>query len=124
MIKLTENDKKYLWSKLEYTKKKKATETENDIYKLLHNNDEISEEDFIKILNSLEFTFRKKLKDFDKPMNTEGFKSIQSKLPESWIGVKQSNLSAHKRKIEKEKLKNQDKKDMKHLESFNSFNNK
>jgi len=93
MINLTDDDKKYLWTKLEYLKKKKAVEAKNEIYTLLNGDkSEFSEEEFIKILNSLEFTFRKKLKDFDKPMNTEGFKSIQSKLPESWIGVKYSSL--------------------------------
>ena len=49
-MKLTDIEKKYLWSKLEYTKKKKATETQNDIYQFLNDEkSDFNEEEFKKI---------------------------------------------------------------------------
>jgi hypothetical protein len=90
-MKLTTDEKKYLWSKLEYSKKKKATETKNDLFEILNGDkEEITEDEFKKVLSSLEFTFRVRLKDAEKPLNNEHFKSIQAKLPESWINVKYS----------------------------------
>lgn len=92
-IHLTDDEKKYLWSKIEYTKKKKAIESENDIYQILNDEgNEISNDDFNKILNSLEYNFRKKLSNLDKPINKEIFKSLQNKIPEDWIGVRYSNI--------------------------------
>lgn len=90
-MKLTTDEKKYLWSKLEYTKKKKAIEAKNELYELLNGEkEEVTEDEFKKILSSLEFNFRVRLKDAEKPLNNEHFKSIQEKIPESWINVKYS----------------------------------
>ena len=96
---LNSDEKKYLWSKIEYTKKKKATESENDLYKLLNTDMSVNEEDFIKILNSLEYSFKKKLKE--GTMNNDTFKNIQNKLPKDFVGVKYSNLEQQKKKLNK-----------------------
>ena len=62
-MKLTIDEKKYLWSKIEFKKKKTAKENENELYHLLNNDNEtFSEDEFLKILNSLEYSFKKKLK--------------------------------------------------------------
>ena len=66
----------------------KATESENDLYKLLNTDISVSEEDFIKILNSLEYSFKKKLKE--GTINNDTFKNIQNKLPKDFVGVKYS----------------------------------
>ena len=108
-VKLTEDEKKYLWSKIEYKKKKKAIEQEEDniIYKTLKGDKKtISSDDFNKILNSLEYTFRKKLSGIDKPLNNDIFKSILDKIPEDWIGVKYSSLSSKFKRDEKDKEDN------------------
>lgn len=60
---LSNEEKDYLWSKIEYSKKKKAIESENELYQLFKTNKKIENEDFIKILNSLEYSFKKKLKE-------------------------------------------------------------
>ena len=99
MIELTDSEKNYLWSRLEYTKKKKATETKNDVYGFLNGErNEFTEYEFIKILNSLEFTFRKKLRGFDKSIKNDDFISLQGKLPEVWVGVAYSNIGVHSKK--------------------------
>jgi len=76
-MKLTQEEKKYLFSKLEYKKKKIAIEKENDIFQLLTGDKTIfSIEDINKIIKSLEFTFRKRLIG-DKPdLKNDIFKTI------------------------------------------------
>ena len=114
-MKLTDIEKKYLWSKLEYTKKKKATETQNDIYQFLNDEkSDFNEEEFKKILNSLEYTFKNKLINSD--LDNETFKSIKSKLPKDWFGVTFGNIEQHQKNIEKEK-------EEKRLKTFEEFNN-
>ncbi|MFA5586481.1 MAG: hypothetical protein WDA02_08060 [Saccharofermentanales bacterium] len=101
-IKLTDDEKKYLWSKLEYRKKKTAIEQENELFNLLnsdkksYNNDE-----FNLILNSLEYKFRKKLKRQDTPLDNDNFMSISDKIPDEWVGIKYSSIDAKKRKDKK-----------------------
>lgn len=97
---LTTDEKNYLWSKLELNKKKMATEKENDLYELLKTDKKVSTEDFIKILNSLEYGFKKRLKE-GPDMSSESFKSIKEKLPEEWMGVKFSNIEQQKKKMAK-----------------------
>lgn len=112
-MKLTDSEKKYLWSKLEYTKKKKATETQNDVYQFLNSEkSEFSEDELKKILNSLEYTFKNKLINSD--LDNENFRSIKSKLPADWFGVKFGNLKQHQKNIEKEENKR--------LKTFEEFN--
>lgn len=119
-IKLTDEEKKFLWSKVEYRKKKKAEETKNEVYQFLNGKQvTFSEDEFLKILNSLEYTFRKKLRGFDKPMKKEVFQSIQSKLPDSWMGISYSSLDAKKKKEEREK-----KKKVKDFKDFNKSKKK
>jgi len=92
-MKLTQEEKKYLFSKLEYKKKKIAIEKENDIFQLLTGDKTIfSIEDINKIIKSLEFTFRKRLIG-DKPdLKNDIFLSIKNKLPDDLIVVKQSRI--------------------------------
>jgi len=98
-VKLTDDEKKYLWSKIEYTKKKRAINTENKLFKMLNGNKKIfSDEDFNLILKSLEYTFRKKLMGFDRPINKKIFKKLVDKIPEDWIGLKYSSLSAREKR--------------------------
>jgi len=97
---LKEDEKKYLWSKIEYKKKKKYTDSENEIFKLLTSDksSNVSEEDFIKVLNSLEYSIKKQMKDVDKKFRNANATSVKSKIPNSWIGVKYSSLSAKDKK--------------------------
>ncbi len=99
---LTSEEVEYLWSKIEYLKKKNAIKTENVLFKLLNSNKtSFNDEDFIKVLNSLEYSFKKKLKD--GTIKTELGKSIHSKLPSEWQGLKYSSLKAKNKRDEKEK---------------------
>lgn len=110
---LNKEEKDYLFSKLEINRKKKSVEKQDDIYQMLKGDKKIDEEGFIKILNSLDYSFKKKLKEGE--MNSTLFKAIKEKLPESWLGVKYSSLAAHKKKIEKSKNENI-------ITSFDNFN--
>ena len=92
--KLTQDEKDYLWKKLENRKKKKAeADKDSALYKMLKGDKKtLSEEDFLTLLKSLEYTFRKRLKDVDNPMKNDTFISIQKKLPETWTGISYSGL--------------------------------
>jgi len=96
MINLSEDEKKYLWSKIEYKKKKKAVSTKNDVYTILNSSgdSEISEDEILNLLNSLEYSIKKQMKDPDKKFKNSNATSIKSKIPSSWIGVKYSSLSS------------------------------
>ena len=59
--------------------------------------------EFIKILNSLEYSFKKKLKD--GTITTEFGKSIHNKLPDDWLGIKYSNIDSKKKRDDKSKEK-------------------
>jgi hypothetical protein len=93
MIKLNTEEKEYLFKKLEYKKKKKAIADENEIFQLLKGDKKsFIEEEFNKVIKSLEFTFRKRLSG-DKPdLNNDLFKSIKSKIPSNTITVKSQRL--------------------------------
>lgn len=98
-VHLSDDEKKFLWGKVEYKKKKKAVETENKLFDILNgDNSEIDDEDFSVILKSLEYTFRKKLSGLDKPMKLEVFKNIIEKIPSDWVHVKYSSLSAREKR--------------------------
>ncbi len=93
-MKLTKEETEYLWKKLEYHKKKKAIETENELFQLFKN-DKItfSKDEFEKIIKSLEFSFRKRLIG-DKPdLKNDIFLSIKSKIPNDLVVVKQGNIN-------------------------------
>lgn len=94
---LTKEEVEYLWSKIELLKKRKAIETKNELYDLLNGGKtSFSEDEAIKILNALEYSFKKKLKDGN--ITTERGKSIHGKLPENWIGVKYSVIKAKEKR--------------------------
>jgi len=101
-VKLTDDEKNYLWSKIEYRKKQRASETENDLYKILKGDKtDLDEEEFNKVLNSLEYTFRKKLSAMDTPLKSEIFTNIVDKLPKNWLGIKYSSINAKKKRDKK-----------------------
>jgi len=95
-INLTEEEKNFLWMKMEIRKRKKCEDEKNDIYKMLKGNETVSEEDLKKILNSLEYTMKKRIKDENakapKGKYQKAFNSLKSKLPSDWFGVKYSVL--------------------------------
>lgn len=101
-IKLSDDEKNFLWSKLEFSKKKKAVEG-TVLYKLLKGDQtSFSDDEFSTILKALEFNFRKKLVDGDLKGKSSGhFSSIKGKLSSDHIPVKQSNLKVHKKKEDK-----------------------
>ncbi len=85
IVLLTE-EKEFLYSKIEYIKKKNLQNKNLDIYNFLKNEEDevVSEDLFIKILNCLEYTFKKKLKGLDKPIKKEVFESLLNKVPKIW----------------------------------------
>lgn len=92
-MKLTREERDYLFKKIEYSKKKKAIETENKLFTILKGDEDLSNEDISLVLKSLEYGFRKRLIG-DKPdLKTEIFLNIKSKIPENFILVKFSNLN-------------------------------
>lgn len=104
-MELSKEEKSFLWLKMEYTKRKKSEKNEDSIYQILHTDRQPSEEEFVSILNSLEYTNKKILKDQIKTPNgkyKEVVTSLKSKLPESFSGVKYSKLSAKSKRDEKE----------------------
>lgn len=98
-IVLTEDEKMYLFSKLEYNKKKRIINDKNDIYIILNNKgtSAINEDIFIRILNSLDYNIRLQLMDPSKEFRNPIAQSIKSKLPQSWIGIKYSNIKSKNR---------------------------
>lgn len=108
---LNKEERKYLWSKIEYKKKKTAIEQENKLFNLLNSDEKINEDDFIFILNSLEYSFKKRLKE-GPDFKSDIFLSIKDKLPKSWLGVKYSSLAAKKKKDERKPTKTSTKSDI------------
>ena len=101
-MKLTKEEKDYLFSKVENRKKRIAIEKENDLFKLLTGEKGSFEEEDVKlILKSLEYTFRKRLEGEKPDLNNDLFKSIKDKIPEGFIHVKFSNLAAREKKANK-----------------------
>lgn len=101
-VKLTDDEKNYLWSKIEYRKKKSAKEQENELFNLLNGDKKtFNNEEFNLILNSLEYKFRKKLKRQDTPLDNDNFMSISDKIPDEWIGIKYSSIDAKNKKDKK-----------------------
>lgn len=114
-VNLTEKEKEFLWSKMEVKKKANAKEKETDVYKILQGNEKIdSEETFIKVLNSLEYSMKKRVKSGEAPKGKyeEAFNSLKKKLPSSWSGVKFSSLTAKKKREDKLPTSKSTKKDI------------
>lgn len=98
-IRLSEDQKKYLWSKIEYTKKKKAIANENDIFNILSadpSSGSITIDDFKNILDSLEYSVKKDMRNPDKKFRNPIAHSIHEIIPSDWIGVKFSRLKPKK----------------------------
>ena len=97
-ITLSADEKTYIWSKIEYTKKKKATENKSDLFKLLTSKGDsnIPVEQFIGILDNLEYTIKKQMTDPEKKFKNELATSIKAKLPTEWMGVKYTIISRKK----------------------------
>lgn len=103
-IYLTDEEKDFLFRKLEYKKRKKAEKEQNQVFQLLKGTQNYFNHDqFLTILNSLEYTFRKKLSGIEKPIKKEVFFNIQNKIPEDWIGIKYSSITMKNKREEKEK---------------------
>jgi len=101
---LSDKEKEFLWNKMETNKKKRALKTENDLYQFLKNDKKIeSEEEFVKLLNSLEYSMKKRIKEGSSPRGKyeDAFKSLKEKLPKNWVGVKFSSLSAKEKRDKK-----------------------
>jgi len=78
---LTEQEKNYLFSKLEYRKKKISMEIENDLFHLLKGDKiRFSDDEFKTIINSLEYAFRKRLMN-GPDFRNDVFLSIKDKIP-------------------------------------------
>jgi len=84
-VNLTSDEKNYLWSKLEYRKKKQSSETEDNIFKVLKSDVELTKVDVESILRSLEYKFKKKLKGLEPPIRNDFFSSITEKIPTEWL---------------------------------------
>jgi hypothetical protein len=97
---ISKDEKKYLWSKIEYKKKKISIEQKNELYKLLNDDCKVSKDDFIKILDSLEYSFKKRLKS-GPDLKNDIFITIKNKLSKEWIGVKYSNLKSREKRNNK-----------------------
>ncbi len=94
-MKLSAEEKNYLFSKLEYKKKKLAIEKENEIFQLLkspNNKINFSTDEISKIIKSLEFTFRKRLIGDKSDLKNDIFLSIKKRLPKDIIIVKQGRI--------------------------------
>lgn len=97
-ILLKETEKEYLYSKLEYNKKKKINSRKDIIYIILMSKGDsnVSKDNFIKILNSLEYSIKKQMKNPDKNFRKEVARNVKSKIPNDWVGVKYSSIKAKK----------------------------
>ena len=95
MINLTKDELEYLIKKVEYKKKKKmlSGKEDSELYNLLHGSGEMSEENFNKILKSLEYSFRKRLAGSKPALKNDLFLSIQSKMPKESMPVKMSKVN-------------------------------
>jgi hypothetical protein len=101
-ISFNKEEREYLWSKVEYNKKKTAIESKNKLFKLLNGSKATFDDDeTLVILNSLEYTFKKKLKGTEKGIEKEIFKNIQNKIPKDWFGIKYSSISAKAKRDDK-----------------------
>lgn len=106
---LTDEQKDFLWRKLEYTKRRKASETENELYQLLKGDKKsLTVEEYKKVLNSLEYSFKKKFRDGEVKRGIGA--ELQGNLPEDWMGVNFSSLQAREKKLEREEEKKKNKK--------------
>jgi hypothetical protein len=102
---LTQDEKKYLFSKLEYKKKKMSINTENELFQLLTGKKiRFSDDEFKTIISSLEFSFRKRLIGDIPDLNNDIFLSIKNKMPDDLIVVKFGNIN---RKPSKTSLKSE-----------------
>lgn len=79
MINITDNEKAYIWKKIEYTKKKKAISDKNRLYTLLNdvNITEYSDDDLLLIYNSLEYVFKQKIKGLSKEIDKFEFYQLK-----------------------------------------------
>jgi len=104
-IKLTNAVKKYFWSKIEFNKKKKAKESENELYTILTSDGDstIDSDTMTTFLNSLEYSMKKQMKDPAKKFRNGVASDLQALIPSSWVGVKYSSLTTKDKKDAKEK---------------------
>jgi len=93
-MKLSNEEVDYLWTKIETSKKKKAIHSENELFTLLNTRKTtFTDEEFTKIIQSLEFSFRKRLNGEKPDLKNELYLSIKSKIPDTLIIVKQGSIN-------------------------------
>ena len=85
---LTQENRDFLFKKVEYSKKKKAFETKNELFDLFHReNASFNKEEITKMIKSFEYTFRKnannaliiKMLEFVPDVITVSYSSIDAK---------------------------------------------
>jgi len=104
-VNLTQKEKDFLWTKMEVKKKANNLEKKTKIYNQLQGDEKISNDDeFIDILNCLEYSMKKRVKNGNAPKGKyeDAFNSLVSKLPDDWMGVKFSSLKAKQKREERE----------------------
>lgn len=94
-LKLSKDDLEQLFKKVEYTKKKKALDTKNELYDLYHGGqNEFTEKEVEKMLNAFEYTFKKKSQD---PL----LQKMKEFAPD-WMGIKYSSITAKEKRDKRE----------------------
>jgi hypothetical protein len=114
-VSLSKEEKEFLWNKMEVRKKARAKDKETLVFKQLRSDENLtSESQFIDILNSLEYSIKKRVKEGKtlKGKYEKAFTSLQDKLPNSWMGVKYSSLKAKEKRDSKPPSKSSTKKEI------------
>lgn len=114
-VSLSKEEKEFLWNKMEIRKKARAKDKETLVFKQLKSDENITtESQFIDILNSLEYSIKKRVKEGKtlKGKYEKAFASLQDKLPNSWMGVKYSSIKAKEKRDSKSPSKSSTKKEI------------
>lgn len=110
-MKLEKEEYDLLYKKLEYRFKNSG----NELVDKIKEQEDLSEDDIKLLLKKLEYTFRKSNNEIIMKLS----KSIGE---EEYSPIKYSSISAKKKKVIRDAEKEEAKK-LKHLESFNNFDN-
>lgn len=79
-MKLSTEEKSYLWSKMEYRKKQTSIKNKDGVYNLLMlSKEEFEKEEIDLIVSCLEYRFKKRINGIDSPLKNELFNSIRNK---------------------------------------------
>lgn len=75
----TKEEKEFVFGKIENRKKKIAVNEKNDLYNILHDDSELTQENIDLIKKSLEYSFKKRLSD-GPDMKKEIYLTVKEKL--------------------------------------------